>query len=636
MADSDLLTMASQTARRAVPQARAPHLYSIVVGLLVVGLLLRRLSLSGLQSYGADGAQYIEHTARLRILKMWQQMGDAGAWRFLFDADAAFPPVLHLLTLPGGMLVGYTAEAATATSLVWLVLLAAITGWLAHRLSRSEAVSAAAAVGVFLTPALHGYAARYYYDIPVVTLTWLAVAFLIAGRDRWPLRCAVLVTVVFSAAVLTKWAALSFGPPLLLAALIVRSRPRPLAGEAADEGLLLNWRSRVVVLLLVVVAVALLLSLYLQMSGAENSLASMSRTAFVVGGATQGVPGSAADLGTVLGSAISEGVQRWGELSSEQRTFYPLRLVTSALSPLLALLALPLLLVWLVASRLGSSLLVLPLLVYGGFLVLLMPVLDDRFLLPLLPALLLGCAFGWAELSRPWNVRVAGLVVVFGLVVFLDFHFAGANSFNQERLIAHPHQEVVPPTWARGLGASSSVEQRGWCRADRQLPSGRSFRAALWEQVRVLQPNYLGVPGQHELIDPWGDLEWWRYRGLLDQISGPRRGPEVIAICPPPGHAPYEPEAPDVVVNLVRAGAEPVPPSCLIPSQWEQAGLVKDPDSTRSASFWRRTSAGLQPLSPLPSQDNAPPPVVGEGAAPAVMKAEPPPGDLLPEDPSLP
>ena len=37
----------------------------------------------------------------------------------------------------------------------------------------------------------------------------------------------------------------------------------------------------------------------------------------------------------------------------------------------------------------GEALLALPLLVYGGFLVLVMPVLDDRFLLPLVPAVVL-------------------------------------------------------------------------------------------------------------------------------------------------------------------------------------------------------------------------------------------------------
>lgn len=617
------------TARREPSPVRAPHLYSIVVGLLVVGLLLRRLALSGLQSYGADGAQYIEHTARLRVLKMWQQLGDVGAWRFLFDADAAFPPMLHLLTLPSGLLVGYSAEAATAVSLIWLVLLAGVTGWIAQRLCQLEAVSAAAVVGIFLTPALHGYAVRYYYDVPVVALTWLAVALLVAGRDRWPLRCAVAVSLVFSAAVLTKWTALSFGPPLLLAGLVVRSRPHPLAGEAAAGGLLFNWRSRAVVGALVLIAVVVLLTVYLQMSGAENSLASMTKTAFGVGGASSAGAVSSAAVGVMLSDAVGAGSDRWAELSFAQRSFYPLRLVTSVFSPLLALLAVLLVLFWMAVSRLGFALLALPLLVYGGFLVLVMPVLDDRFLLPLVPAVVLACAFAWGELTGSWRVRVARIALACGLLVFFDFHFGSEGVFNQERLISHPHREDVPPTSARGLSAASSVELRGWCRADRQLPFAGPFREALWKQVQALEPSYLGVPGQKELIDPWGDLEWWRYRGLLDQVSGVRRGPEVIAICPPPGHPPYEPESPDVVVALVRSGSEPSPPSCLIRSQWQQVALVQDPESSKAASFWTRVERRA-PASALPAGEPA------QESRPTSLEDERPPGDLLPEDPTLP
>ena len=609
------------TARRAGHSVRAPHMYSLFIGLLVIGLLLRRLAGSGLQSYGADGAQYIEHTARLRILKMWQQVGDAGAWRFLFDADAAFPPILHLLTLPSGILVGHTAEAAAAVSLGWLVLLAVITGWMAQRLARSEAAAAAAAVGIFLVPALHGYAGRYYYDLPVVTLCWLAVALLLAGRDRWPVRCAAFVAVVFSAAVLTKWAALIFGSPLLLAALLVRPRLAPLTADAVAEGLLINWRSRALVAALVVVAVAALLASYLQMSGAENSLMSMTRTAFVSGQVPRGAPADAAELGAVLSDAVRAGAERWGSLSLEQRIFYPLRLVTSALSPLLALIAVPLLLLWLGRSRLGLSLLALPLLVYGGFLLLVMPILDDRFLLPLLPALVLGCALGWVELSGPWSRRVGALVIVVGMLVFWDFHFGGEGFFNQERVVSAPYRDDVPSTVVRGLGASSSVEQRGWCRADRQLPAARAFRDELWDQVRELRPTYLGVPGQSELIDPYGDLEWWRYRGLLDQVSGPRRGPEVIAVCPPLGHLSYEPEQPDVVVSLIRAGMEARPPVCLERRHWQQVGRVEEAPAGRAVAFWKRV--GGVSAEELRSE-----------ASPEELLSESPPSDLLPEDPS--
>ena len=73
------------------PKGRAwlPYLWSLLVGVAVVTAVLWRLAGQGLQSYGSDGAQFIEHTARLRLLKMWQQLGDGSAWRFLFDADAA-------------------------------------------------------------------------------------------------------------------------------------------------------------------------------------------------------------------------------------------------------------------------------------------------------------------------------------------------------------------------------------------------------------------------------------------------------------------------------------------------------------------------------------------------------------------
>jgi hypothetical protein len=331
----------------------------------------------------------------------------------------------------------------------------------------------------------------------------------------------------------------------------------------------------------------------------------------------------------MLSDAVGAGAHRWAELSFAQRSFYPLRLVTSVFSPLLALIVALLVFFWMAASRLGFALLALPLLVYGGFLVLVMPVLDDRFLLPLVPALVLVCAFAWGELAGPWRVRVARLTLACGLLVFFDFHFGAEGLFNQEHSISHPHRQDVPPTSARGLSAASSVERRGWCRADRQLPLAGPFREALWKQVQVLEPSYLGIPGQSELIDPWGDLEWWRYRGLLDQVSGVGRGPEVIAICPPPGHAPYEPEPPDVVVALVPAGAEAVPPSCLIRSQWHQVARVEDPESSKAASFWTRADQSPPASGLLPVEPTAEPP-------PATLEEERPPGDLLPEDPTLP
>ena len=60
---------------------------------------------------------------------------------------------MHLFTLPAGALVGHTAGDVTALSVVWLVVLALATGWIAGRLSNSPAVAAAAVGGVVLVPA---------------------------------------------------------------------------------------------------------------------------------------------------------------------------------------------------------------------------------------------------------------------------------------------------------------------------------------------------------------------------------------------------------------------------------------------------------------------------------------------------
>jgi hypothetical protein len=610
----------------------APHGWSILVAVSVVAMVLRRLAASGLQSYGADGAQYIEHTARLRVLKSWQQLGDVAAWRFLFDADAAFPPFLHLVTLPTGVLVGHTAAAATAVSVGWLLLLAGVTGWIAQRLSRSDAVGAAAVVGTLLVPALHGYASRYYYDLPVTAITWLAAAVLLAGRDRWPLRAAAVAAGVFTVAVLTKWAALAFGVPLLLAALVVRPVSGALADGHPSEALLLNLRSRVVVGLLGAAAVTLMLSGYVQMSGAENSLRSMGQTALpgdvLVGPDLR--TGPLASLPEPLAVAAARSVRMWSRLRPDHILFYPMRLVTSVFSPALSLLLAPLLLAWLALSRRGFSFVMLLLGVYGSFLLVVMPVWDDRFLVPLVPALVLAGAFGWAELGARWRRRFAAAVLVVGLAVLMDFHFGDESLATSEVRLSRPMRADVPETIARGLGAAGSVEQRGWARGDQQLPSGDLWRAALWQEVREQEPTYLGVPGQSELIDPWGDLEWWRYRGLLDQVSGPRKGPEVIAICPPPGAPPYEPEEPDLVVALVRAGNEPAPPSCLSPMKWRLVAVVGDPQSTKAASFWTRRGGLARAATQAPSAPGSAP------QSPAELELEPPPGDLLPADPSQP
>jgi len=537
---------------------RGPFTLPVVVGASICSLVLRRLSGAGLQSYGADGAQYLEHTARLRVLKLWRGTESFFPLGFAADADAAFPPVLHLVTLPIGGALGHSAETAAKTGVLWLVLLAVLVGWIAYQLGASRRASGLAALVVVVTPALHGLATRYYYDLPMTVFLWASAGVLLAtlGARLSPLRGGVGTGLLLALAALTKWAALAFGAPILLGVLFLFWQERRSSGRL---------QSLVVPAVVAVGTTAVVLAAFLAASGPENSLNSMASTAY----------------------AGPHGLARLSGRGLAHLAFYPLRLVVSAVSPALAFCVVPPVIAWALGKRQALPLVLCVVAGHTAFLVVGMPALDDRFLVPGLPVLALVVAQGWESLpSRPRRVH-GSLSLGVALWVAWDFHGGAQGPLNQEVGLTAPSQDDVPPTHARGLGAASSVEGRGWLRADEQRPHAGVFREVLWAVVARERPTYLGVPGQKILIDPWGDLEWWRYRGLLGQVSESGVGPEVIAICPPPGHGPYEAEEPDLVVNFLAPGALPDLPACLDATRWSLIDVVADPGSDRQAVFFR-------------------------------------------------
>ena len=93
------------------------------VGASVAALVGWRISASGVQQYGSDGAQYIEHFDRLRVLAMLRDGGSLNPLRVLVDADGSYPPLLHLVTVAAGAVVGHGTGAAAALSIGWLLLL---------------------------------------------------------------------------------------------------------------------------------------------------------------------------------------------------------------------------------------------------------------------------------------------------------------------------------------------------------------------------------------------------------------------------------------------------------------------------------------------------------------------------------
>jgi len=46
-------------------------------------------------------------------------------------------------------------------------------------------VAAPAAAATLLVPAAHGFATRYYYDLPMIALLWLGVACVLAAGQLW-------------------------------------------------------------------------------------------------------------------------------------------------------------------------------------------------------------------------------------------------------------------------------------------------------------------------------------------------------------------------------------------------------------------------------------------------------------------
>jgi hypothetical protein len=545
---------------------------------VIVGL---RLARDGVQPYGADGAQYIEHAARLAVLRTVETVGPFRPWRLLVASDGSFPPLMHLLSVVPGSIFGHGAGVAAATGFGWLLLLAFAVGWTAAGVTGRSAVAAPAAAATLLVPAAHGFATRYYYDLPMIALLWLGVACVLAGRDRRPLLAGGAAGLLLFAAAVTKWAALAFGAPMLVGALItgwagVRQRgggrrlvpPRLLCGVACA-----------------VVAVALCAAFLVGRSG-DNSFATMGRVAFAEGSPAdwdgrEDAPGA-------LGAAAGQVIERIGQLEAADLAFYPLRLVTSVFSPVLALLLGLLLLRWLGRGRQGLALVLVVGAGHALFLLGVMPVLDDRFALVGAPALVVVATCAWASMERQPRDVVGILVVVVGLAVALDFHFGAPALWNAEVQVLAPDRDDFPPTWLRGVGLAGSVEGRGWSRHDATPSPRQPLRDLTWGAVSACRPEGIGVELERPLIVPDGDAEWLRYRALLSEAVDGRPGPRIGGLCPPDG-GPWDG---DGRLDLALLATDRALPGCLRGYRWWRVQELQDPDGGPGLALWAHRGTG--------------------------------------------
>jgi hypothetical protein len=565
---------------------------TVATTLAVAVIVLVRVLRDGVQMHGCDGAPYIEHVARLETLRLWREGSLLSPWDLLVSMDGAFPPLMHLLTLPLGAIAGHEAEVALWSGMAWLLVLAASVGSVTHSLSGARLAAAAAFVGTMLLPAAHGFATRYYYDLPMTALIWASAAYLLRWRDRRPLRATCGAGVILAAAALVKWSALPFGLPVLAAVALCRradAPPQPL-------------RARAVAAVRLFAGVALLVGvtslLFLWSSGADNSYNTMSAETFESSSAGVQLP---AVLDSVLPGPVALVLrQAMGGLHLEAGSglrFYSLRLVTSVYSPVLAALLAALCVLWLVLDRRAAALPVLVVLGHGFFLLLVLGLRDDRFLLvgALVPVVL--ASLGWLRCPAAVRTVLALLVVAVALGVALDFHVGRPASWNEPTEWRAPEGDGQPGVIRRGLGLASSVQRLGWVRADEQEISRFAYREALWQVVGRCRFGRIGELDGRPILGGCGNRFWWQYRGDLEATNGdgPGRlsfiGGSVWSV-EDTGYGERGSNGPELLLlGDDPSGAVEQLPAVLQAEDWVALGRVSDPEARGGASLWARHDA---------------------------------------------
>lgn len=441
-----------------------------LASLALMALILARILDEPIERYGDSAAGWIEHQARLLAeLRLRAAEGPRAALR---AADGLYPPGLHLLAIGLGLVGGRSPAAAGLIGPAALALMALSVGAVARSMG---AKTPAAALFCLFTPALHGMACRYYYDLPMAALLWAAAAAALRARARpaWALVGGALAL----AAAFVKWSALPLGLPLLLAA-AARARA-PSAGLAP---------------------LALILSLPLALALGLDSPGAMGAVSF------QPPPG-AAPLPTVaaipaVGPALAAMLSQAAALDGARLRFYPERLVDSVYGPLGALIV-----AGAAAGARGLRGLSAAIsLATAGFLLLLLPPLDERFLVVWLglPALAAGLgAERWAgplgRAARP----AAALLLALGLTIALDLHAPGRRAEGAAAEAPEAQGRAPHPGW----GPGSSVDRRGWSRTAHRPPSREALGRRLIADI--VENNVAEAIARDQLRLAEGERNWW-------------------------------------------------------------------------------------------------------------------------------
>lgn len=551
-----------------MPESRAPRRLAaialpLLIWLMVSGVVLHRIEAEPMQPYGSGSAHYIEHVARLDVVRALRAGPDTPLGEVLDTIDDEFPPLMHVVTAGASALFGLEVRGVLWTSLLWLALLATCVGWTARALTHRPGAGAAAASALLLTPAFHGFATRYYYDLPMTALLWLTVAVAVSiwPRHRW--TGTLLVGLCSLAVGLVKWAALAFGPGLVLgAALSHRGTPRlKRVAWALLAGLLflgLLWGTS-------------------KGLGPQNSL-----------GAVTGeiITDWNHDPNPAPALASAEAMSRWGDFfarhaNPSRAIFYAGRTVGSIFGLWGFGLLLWCLVPWWRDGRSGLPLLLATGLAHGFFLLFVMPVVDDRFLLPLVPVLIVLAAIGWSAWPKRRRRGVGAAAVLVGAAVLLDLHVGGPDWMATVVVeVPGEPERRVPSSPIRLLGLDDSVEQRGWTHRARQPDEQEALRERIWTDIAACGADALRIDEETPLAWAFGDWYWLQYRARLDELRGVSGPVEIREPCS--GHVGEEV---DLGITVSLPG-RPDTHRCFPASEWARVGSTELDD--RAVVYWGR------------------------------------------------
>ncbi len=551
-------------------------LFPLAATLLSAVFVLHRAARSPIQPYGDLGAAHLEHVVRLRVLEAWRAGGD-GLLERLASFDQQFPPLMHLLTLPAGAVFGHHVEGILWTGLFWLIALAALVAWTVRLLGGSTAAAAAAWSMTVLWPAGHAFATRYYYDLPMTVALWAIVPVALATWDRRPVAGGAAVGGLITAACLVKWSALAFGPLLAIAVAFCARGPSRSAGDAHPR----NLPHRVLALLTAGVVSAAGTFAFATLFGLDSSLAVMLNDMWPGLGDAM-YPGRAPNpLAALAWATEQEGVGR-ATLASDL-PFYPAVLVTALLSLPLALLLAWCLGAWAIMDRRGLVLVVAAVLLQWAFLARALRVLDERFLITIVPALFVGGALGWSSMRPAVRRGVAVVAFTTAAVVGIDFHYAPVPAFSTPVPL---DLGTSVPVVARGLGVADSFEQRGWARWDTAVPARKDARVAINAALARCPGTRLLMADAPREASPFGERYWLEYRLLLQELEHghPRR--YSLDGC-------TDSRVLDVAVTASEA--VPEPPGCVDGDGWRVDRVVPIPGMPWDAAVWVREGVRCVP-----------------------------------------